>query len=359
MRERVRVGLAGTSDWCERVHLAGLLSHPGAEMVAICGRNQPRASALAQKHGIASVFSDWQQMIAEAGLDALVVATPDDLHYPMTMAALDAGLHVLCEKPLAASAPEAQAMSARALAAGRVNLTMFTYRWLPPYRYLRRLLDAGSIGRIHQVEMHWLSGYGRSSDYSWRFDAGRGSGVLGDLGSHFIDLLRWYAGEIVNVRAALSTTLARRSAAGEPIAGANDTATLELELAGGAQASIRLSAVTDVGEDAFRQQVIVRGEDGTLTVDLSLQQAELRGRRNGERVSQVLTIPAEYWLGVSSNNPFDALLSQPAGARLLIDAIHSGSSPSPSFADGWKAQEVVDAALLAAQRGSTISLAPG
>ncbi len=128
-----------------------------------------------------------------------------------------------------------------------------------------------------------------------------------------------------------------------------------LELAGGVQAVIQLSAVTDVGEEAFRQQVIVRGEEGTLAVELSLLETEVRGGR-GPGESRVLPIPDEYWQGVSSGNPFDVLSAQPAGARLLVNAILRGTPAVPSFSDGWKAQEVVNAALLSAQRGAAVPL---
>jgi predicted dehydrogenase len=345
----------GTSAWTEQAHLAGLLNHPQAEVVAICGRNAERAHVLAARHGIAGVFTDYRQMIADAGLDALIVATPDDLHFPITMAALDAGLHVLCEKPLAPAAGEARAMYERAQAAGAVHLTMFTYRWLPPYRYLRRLIDSGYLGRLTGCEMEWLSDYGSRTEYNWRFDAARGNGVLGDLGSHFFDLACWYLGPIAAVRAEISTARERLGPSGAPIAPANDDATVALEFASGARGSLRLSAVTYLAEGGFRQRVRIQGEEGALEVELSLVKAEVRGRHGGQP-SHVLPIPDEFWQG---GEPFDALRTQPAGARLLVDAIRSGSRPRPSFYEGWMAQEAVDAALLSTQTGVAVALTHG
>ncbi len=134
MKDRVRVGVIGTSWYADFMHLAALKSHPNAHIAAICGRNRERAEELARKHDIPRAFTDYRAMIDQAGLDAVVVCTPDDLHYPMTMAALDAGLHVLCEKPLALTLTQARAMLAKAESAGVRHMTYFTHRWEPHNR---------------------------------------------------------------------------------------------------------------------------------------------------------------------------------------------------------------------------------
>src|SRR5262245_45721189 len=114
MPEPVRIGVVGTSWWAELMYLPILKRHPQAQLVAVCGRNRERADQIAQQYNVAHAFSDYREMIEKAGLHALVISTPDDLHYPITMAALDAGLHVLCEKPLALDAVQARAMYERA-----------------------------------------------------------------------------------------------------------------------------------------------------------------------------------------------------------------------------------------------------
>src|SRR3954447_20126773 len=117
MQRTIRVGLIGTTRYAEGMHLRSLQSHPRAEIIAICGRNRERAAEVAARHGIPLVFTDYQQMLTTAGLDAVVIVAPDELHYPITMDALATGLHVLCEKPLATTATEARAMYERAEAA--------------------------------------------------------------------------------------------------------------------------------------------------------------------------------------------------------------------------------------------------
>lgn len=121
MNKSVRVGVIGTSWYADLMHLPTLQSHPQAEIAAICGRNSEPAAALANKYAIPTIYSDYREMIEQGNLDAVVVATPDDLHYPMVMAALDAGLHVICEKPLASSVAQAEAMVAKAEAAIEVE----------------------------------------------------------------------------------------------------------------------------------------------------------------------------------------------------------------------------------------------
>lgn len=130
--QQIRVSIIGTSWWADMIYLPSLQAHPAAELAAIWGRNRERAEALAASYNIAGIFGDYRRMIDEANLDAIIVATPDDVHFPMTMAALGAGLHVLCEKPLALNAAQAREMYEKAEAAGVRHMFLFTWRWLPP-----------------------------------------------------------------------------------------------------------------------------------------------------------------------------------------------------------------------------------
>ncbi len=193
MAERVRVGVVGTSGWANLGHLSALQSHPGAEISAICGRNRDRAAELAGKYDIPSVFTDYREMIARGNLQALFVLTPDDLHHPIVMDALDARLHVLCEKPLTRTVSEAKAMYEKAEAVGVKHMTFFTYRWFPPFIYLHNLIEDGYIGRYFHCNIRYFSGYARDARYRWRFDRQRANGSLGDFGAHMIDLARLYS----------------------------------------------------------------------------------------------------------------------------------------------------------------------
>ncbi len=351
MTERVRVGVVGTSRFAEMLHLTPLQSHPGAEMVALCGRNREHGQEVATKYGIPRVFTDWRELIERGNLQALVVATPDDLHYPITMAALDAGLHVLCEKPLALTASDAEAMYRKAEAQGVKHMTFFTYRWTSHYQYLQRLLADGYLGRPYQCAARYVSGgHAQPQQYSWRFDRRRANGILGDFGPHAIDLLRLFVGEIAAASGSLTHFAVGPGPDGQPAEPANDAAVLALRFANGAQGTLQLSAVAHVGDAVQRQQFVLHGEDGTLELDSDLNSAEIRGARRGEARLQPLPIPADLLGSVDQSKPFIAqfverLTIEPIGDRLFIDAILADRLLAPSFYDGWKAQQVIQAAL--------------
>ena len=140
--DKLRVGMIGTGNWAESFYLPNLKSHPNATLWALCGRNKVRAEELASKHGVPRVFTDYRRMLDAGDLDVAVICTPEDLHHPMTMAALGAGLHVICEKPLAYTAAQAREMYQKANEIGVKHRVTFTSRWLPHFRQLKALLDA-------------------------------------------------------------------------------------------------------------------------------------------------------------------------------------------------------------------------
>ncbi len=361
MTEQVRVGVVGTSWFADGFHLPSLASHPSAEVTAICGRNRERAEELARKYTIPQVFTDYQEMIARGTLDALVVITPDALHYPVTMAGLDAGLHILCEKPLALTATQAKEMHERAEATGRKHMTMFTWRAVPHFRYLRHLIEHGYVGRCYHCLLRYEGGYGREASYAWRFDRQQGNGILGDLGSHLIDLTRWYVGDIVKVSGHLATFVARPGPDGPVLDAANDSALVALEFANGAHGGIHVSAVAHVGDRGQSFQAALYGEAGSLELDFDFKDAELRSLRAGDEQWQVLTVPPEWWGPETESPPFDVqflapFVNQSVGPRGFIDAILDDRPVSPTFYDGWKAQAVVDAAIASHEQGRWIAL---
>lgn len=270
MTTPIRIGVIGTSWWADLNHLPLLTSDERVIVVAICGRNQERTQAMATKYNIPQVFTDYRIMFAEGVLDAVVILTPDDEHYAMTMAALDAGLHVLCEKPLARNADQAKQMVERAEAQGVRHMTYFTYRWLPHYRYLRDLLAQGAIGRLYHAHFSFMAGNGRNPAYAWRFDPQRASGVLGDYGSHMVDLARYLVGDIGRVHARLTTNAPRNGPDGRPLNGACDAATLLLEFRDGGQVTIELSAVARTHDPALEHAVVLHGDAGSLTTSFGL-----------------------------------------------------------------------------------------
>ncbi|MCB0123092.1 MAG: hypothetical protein KDE58_12645, partial [Caldilineaceae bacterium] len=207
------------------------------------------------------------------------------------------------------------------------------------------------------AHFHFMAGNGRNPAYAWRFDPQRASGVLGDYGSHMIDLARYLIGDIGRVHARLTTHAPHNGPDGRPLYGACDAATLLLEFRYGGQGTIELSAVARTHDPALEHTVVLHGEGGSLTANFGLFTAAPRVQlAGGDGGFQALTIPDEYLLGLDAAQPvgpqMGLLFSQTGmGSRSFVDAIVNGQTVAPSFYDGWQTQRVLDAALAAHERG--------
>ena len=358
----VRVGVIGTSWWTDLMYVSSLMSHSGAQVTAVCGRDEGRAAATAEKLGGARVFTDYREMIAADVCDAVVIATPDDLHCDMALAAIAAGKHVLCEKPLACSYGDARRMQDAAAAAGVKNMVLFTWRWQPHWRYVKQLIDEGYVGQCRHAEFAFVSGSALSGAYQWRFDGGRANGIVGDLGSHMIDFVHWFLGDIVTIDADIRTFVPLTAGPnGEPVVPGNDFGSLSLELAGGGRVDIMLSGVNRVGDEAARITAAIHGDAGSIEVVHPLLGAHagatMRGMRNGDAALQVLKVPSDLLEGgVDPAQLFDPYMKQSVGVRRFIDAIRGEGEIDTDFAVGARVQQVVDAALLSAAEGSRVRL---
>lgn len=360
MTDKVRVGVIGTSWYADLAHLPRVKSHPRAELAAVCGRTRERAEEMAGKYEIPSVYTDYRDMIDTGHLDAVIVSTPDDLHYPMTMKALDAGLHVLCEKPLAMNETQAKEMFVKAEDAGVKHMVCFTYRWSPVGRYVKNLVDSGYIGQCYHCRISYLAGYGRQAQYWWKWDRQRGLGALGDLGSHAIDLARWYVGDITNVIARLGVNVERLGFDGHKLDPANDTAQLAVEFENGAQGIIEASAVAHITRGQ-EKQIRLYGQSGTLELDASWAEETITGARQHEEQSQILPVPDNLWEGVDKTQGLteklmETFIKQPIADRQFIDAILEDQPVTPNFYDGYKTQQVIDAAIKSYEQGVVVRI---
>jgi predicted dehydrogenase len=366
MSGRVRVGLVGPGSWGAGFLAPIVNSHSGAVLAAICDRNRERAESLAAKHGVAQVYTDYQQMIDDGGVDAVIVATPEDAHHPVVMAALAARLHVFCEKPMARSAAESAEMLDAAERAGVKHMVHFTNRGLPHYRYIRRLLDDGYIGKPYHGYFYWPSGWGPAEEvnpYNWAFDASRANGAANELGAHILDLARWYLGDVVRVTATLKTFVPRLGLDGLPMETANDSAFMLLDFASGAHGVVHVGMPNIVGPGLRHdgQTVILSGADGTLETrgdpwTDSLPVSEILGFRRGADAAEPLVVPASDFGGADPSDAFSVFHTHSVGPRLFIDAILEDRPIEPSFYDGHQVQRIVDAALESDSTGSAQTL---
>lgn len=356
MKNRVRVGIIGTSRYAEGMHLRSLQSHPNADVIAICGRNRDRAADVAGRNDISLVFTNYQEMLATAKLDAVVIVAPDEQHYPMTMDAIDAGLHILCEKPLATTAAQTQAMYERAEAAGVKHMSFFALRNSLHHRYMHALIEQGYLGQCYTAHLHLIHGFFRSSTYQWRFDQQRGTGALGDLGCYLIDMARWFVGDIACVSAQLSTLVERPHPDGQSYGAANDAASLVVTFTNGAQGTMAASVVAHQAERGQLNTVVLHGSAGTLELQHTFHGATLQGARAQDQAFSSLVIPTDLWEGVDPATPGDVHLHHSVGDRAFIDAIVHDRPITPSFYDGWKVQQVIEAAFTAYTQSCAVTI---
>ena len=224
---RLRVGVVGAGRIADFVHLPSLRLLPElCEVVAVASRDPDRARAFAARWAVPRVHATWQALLDDPGVDAVVVCPPSDLNYAVASAAIEAGKHVLCEKPLAISYPEARALAQAASGSPRVHMVAFTFRFAAALRYLRRLVAEGHFGEIR----HWRMAYFNDGQldpeapFTWRHQRARGgAGILADMGSHMIDMARYLLGEITAVSAVSRGYVGERLLAGGPGRGRVET----------------------------------------------------------------------------------------------------------------------------------------
>jgi len=344
----VRIGIVGTT-WYAETHLKNIAAHDGAVLSAVTGRDQEKAREVAARYGAAEVYADYRDMIASGNIDAIVIVAPDELHAPIALAAFDAGVHVLCEKPLASTSTEAEAMYRAAEASGLQHMSFFALRTSPHHRYLKELIDDGYLGRVYSAEFSLTHGFFRSGDYQWRFDARRGTGALGDLGCYVFDLARWYIGEISAISASTQSNVDRPAPDGEEYPSANDTAVASLEFTNGALATMLVSVTAHQADRLQTNTIRLHGEGGTLELDHTFAGAALRGARAGETSFSELPLPSH--LAGEAGDPA-AAPARPVGDGAFVDAIRGLSPLEPSFFDGWRVQQVIEAALASAETKS-------
>jgi predicted dehydrogenase len=359
---KVRIGIIGTSWWTDLMYVPSLNRHPDAEVVAVCGRDRKRAEAIAAKFGSGKVFDDYRALIASGACEAVIVATPDDLHRDMVLAALDAKLHVLCEKPLAGNATDALLMLERAKAAGVCHMVLFTWRWQPHWRYVKQLVESGYVGKCRYAEFRFLASFALDPGYKWRFDGRRANGVVGDLGSHMIDFAEWILGRASAVRADVRTFVDQSATASPPPLPANDAGFLNLAFADQSRADIVVSAVSHLGDEGVRIAVSIYGDEGSLEVEHPYFGVRagptIRGCRRGDAAFAPIALPPEVFDGgVDRGQIFDPYLKQTAGPRLFVEAVRDGRPAEPDFSVGVRVQEIVDAALLSATEDRWVSVA--
>ena len=340
------------------MYLPSVGSHPRGEISAVCGQDPKRLRSIAKKYQIEKTFTDYREMIDNGNLDAVIVASPDDLHFPMVMKALNTGLHVLCEKPLATNVQQAQVLLEKADQVGVVHMVLFTWRWMPAYQYLHKLISEGYLGECYQCYMSFFVSSGRNAqEYKWQYDAKRSTGIISGLGSHIFDLARWFLGDVSRVNANFST-FADSLRHNEGSSPTNDVASILLEFKNRSQGVIQVSGMAYLGDRRFEQRIVLHGSHGTLEAKMDFEGSEQGIRLKGGRISdgkiKILSIPDNFTTGIDSTGLMSPFVRQSAGPRAFIDAILHGHSVSPNFCDGLEVQKIIDACIESESCGTWI-----
>jgi predicted dehydrogenase len=342
-------------------------------LAAICGRDKAAAEAAAGRLGWAAAETDWRALIARDDVQLVDIAAPGDLHAPIAIAALAAGKHVLCEKPLANTLAEAEAMRAAADAAypgGARAMTGFNYRRVPALALARRLVEQGRIGSLRHFRAVYLQDWlaDPQAPMTWRMRAERaGSGALGDLGAHVVDLARYLTGDEVTGVSAISETFVReRPLAGGPVVEGGPRGTVTVDdavvftgrLASGALASFEVTRYATGRKNGLR--VELNGSAGSLAFDLErLNELEFFDASDDSAASgfrRILVTEGSHpylsgWWPPGHTLGWEHTFTHQA--RDLLTAIAAGDQPSPSFADGLAVQRVLDAVARSAASGNS------
>lgn len=359
------MGAAHSQGWRTAPRVFDLPAEP--EMAVIVGRNAEAVAAAAHKWGWAEAATDWREVITRDDIDVVDIVTPGDSHAEIAIAALEAGKHVLCEKPLANTVAEAEAMAEaaeRAAARGVRAMVGFTYRRVPAVTFLRDLIAEGAVGTINQVRASYRQDWlvDPEMPLAWRLQKEHaGSGALGDIGAHAIDLAQFVTGlnlekvsgtidTIVRERPLLDSGsgLSGRAGSGYGQVTVDDIAIFTGRFESGALASFEASRFATGRKNAL--QIEVSGDKGALAFDLedlnSVQfyDRTVPGDRQGFRKILVTEAVHPY---VSAWWPAGHMLGYEHGfshqVKDLVEGIVGGTDPHPTFADGLKVQRVLEA----------------
>lgn len=337
MTDQIRIGVIGLGIMGEqytRIYQA----HPLSTVTAICTRRRERLDEMGAKYGIRECYTDFAEMLAQAPIDAVCVATPDFAHYEPVKAALEAGKHVLCEKPFTTDLREADELLALSRSQPRIKLQVaFNHRWLASYYHGFTQLRAGTLGRP-------LAGYARKNDTLWvsteMIDWAARSTPIHFLGAHDIDLLRWFfASEPVEVHAyGVKDVLVARGI------DTYDLIQAQVKFASGAFATIESAWIyPNTFPSIVDSFVEVIGSNGHLHFDRKRESIEMSTEKSFTYPKVFLTSEVFGKL----RGAFVECLSD------FLDAIINDAEPKVTAFDGRQVTAVLDAVTRSLATGQT------
>ncbi len=353
----LRIALIGCGGITLQNHLPGLALCPDTRVAALCDADPVALERARQQTGAAVVSTRYEDIVTRDDVDAVIIATPNVTHAPIARAAVAAGKHVLCEKPLALTAAEARGMAEAAERAGVRHMTAFTYRFVPAMRYLASLVRRGALGDIRHFRSCRLQDWG-TRPLGWRqVRRLAGTGELGDMLSHRIDFAHLLVGPMARLVASLKTFTPMR---GDAPNDTDDWVALLAEFVGGATGVLESSKLASGRNESWRSldYVELNGSRASAVFYTGKWNELLMGRAGGPGLEAV-PVPREFWTWPGS--PRDPGAGDPLvtfrydQAFEFVDAIRNQRPCVPSFHDGARAQTVMEAAVRSAETGQWVA----
>ncbi|HEY8933367.1 MAG TPA: Gfo/Idh/MocA family oxidoreductase [Rariglobus sp.] len=346
----VRVAIIGTGGMANN-HAQRFKEIAGCRLVAGVDVSRERVEKFAAEHGIPNVFNSIDELLAWNQFDAVSIVTPDAFHAAQSIQCLQAGKHVLCEKPLALNHDDAMKMVAAAETAGVINMVNLSYRDWPAIQAVKAVIDSGQIGEIRHVEASYLQSWLSSKIWGdwrttpawlWRLSSQHGSrGVLGDVGVHIVDFATFPAGPISSVYGKLKVfNKAKDNRIGEYVLDANDSAVMAVEFTNGALGTIHTTRWS--GGHANRLFLKISGTTGSVEIDSERSTASYK-------ISVGPDLDKAVWKEVVCK-------PTPNNYARFIKSIRTGKQDQPDFARGAEVQKILDAVLLSDAKGMPIKV---
>ncbi len=323
--------MIGCGSIARHRHLPEYAANPNVELVAVCDNNAERALEIGEKYGVPS-YTSFVELLRNAEVDAVSVCTPNYLHAPISNAALLAGVHVLCEKPMATSEEEAKSMIETAKNSGKKLMIAHNQRFVASHQKARQLIESGEVGKIYSFR----TAFGHGGPEGWSVEGKEGwffqkdkafVGAMGDLGVHKTDLLRYILGEeIVEVGAFVETSA-------KEFATVDDTAVCVLKTESGIIGTLAASWSYVSKED---NSTIIYGENAILRLEDDPTHSLVVQYKNGDVVNyQLGKIQSNDEGGQSSSHVIDQ----------FVDAVLNDKEVPVSGEEGMKSLGVILAAL--------------
>lgn len=344
----IKLAIVGTGGMAH-AHAGTLRKIKGCSLVAVADVDRKRVETFAARFGITGIYHSQEELLEKVEVDAVINATSDAWHAPLTLEALSAGRHVLCEKPLATCYADAKKMADSARRRGLINMVNFSYRNSPAIQRARAMVARGDLGRPLHFEasylQSWLSSlvwgeWRNNPSWLWRLSTEHGSaGVLGDVGVHILDFAGYPLGDYAAINCKLATfDKAPGGRIGKYRLDANDSAVLHAEMKNGALGVIHTSRWASGYQNSLRLRIF--GDEGSLAIDLDKSEKQIEvclGKDRHKAAWKTIDCPAT-----------------PNNHERFVRSVRTGKNDQADFARGAAVQRVLDACIESSRTGKTI-----